>query len=70
MNTREHAASIGRAASIAGVVALALTPLSALNRYATEEGAEDLESGLRRSWAEPAGDALSPLLGWSDPDTV
>jgi hypothetical protein len=70
MNTRDNSASIGRAASIAGAVAVAVAPISALSRYATEHGAEDLERSVVRAWAEPARDALSPLLTWSDADTV
>lgn len=61
---------IGRAALAAAVVGTVLAPIHALSRYATEDGRSDLESSLVRAWAEPARDALHPLLDWSDADTV
>lgn len=63
-------AQIGRAALAAAVGGTVLAPIAALSRFATEDGKEDLESGAVRAWAEPAADALSPLLDWASPDTV
>jgi hypothetical protein len=61
---------VGRAAVVAAVVGTLLAPVHALARYATHEGKEDLELAGVRTWAEPARDALLPLLDWSDADTV
>lgn len=61
---------IGRAAFIAAVAGTVLAPIHALSRFATEEGSSDLESPVVRSWAEPAAEALQPLLAWADPDVV
>lgn len=61
---------IGRAALVAAVAGTVLAPVHALSRFATEEGRSDLESGLVRSWADPAAEALQPLLGWADADVV
>ena len=61
---------IGRAALAAAAAGTVLAPLAALSRFATEEGKEDLESGVVRAWAEPAADALRPLLDWGSADTV
>ena len=33
-------------------------------------GSSDLDVATTRFWAEPAGDFLSPLLTWADPDLV
>ena len=63
-------ASIGRAAFAAAVAGTVLAPIAALARFATEDGKEDLDSGVVRAWAEPAADALSPLLEWASADTV
>lgn len=62
--------SLGRAAFVAAVAGTVLAPVAALARFATEDGKEDLDSGLVRAWAEPAADALSPLLEWGSADTV
>ena len=70
MTTQEQTRWVGRAAVAAAAFGVVLAPIHALSRYATEDGKEDLESGAVRAWAEPAGDALLPLLDWSDPDTV
>lgn len=51
-------------------IAAVLAPLHALARFATTDGKEDLDSGVVRSWAEPAARALQPLLDWADADTV
>jgi hypothetical protein len=64
------ARAVARGAFVAAVTGTVLAPLHALSRHATADGAEDLESPLVRAWAEPAADVLSPLLTWSDPDTV
>src|SRR4051812_36844481 len=61
---------IGRAALVAAVAGTALAPLAALARFATEDGKQDLESGVVRAWAEPARDALKPLLDWGSTETV
>jgi hypothetical protein len=61
---------VGRAAFVAAVAGTVLAPIHALSRFATAEGMEDLESGVVRAWAEPAADALSPLLDWAGVDTV
>jgi hypothetical protein len=47
-----------------------LAPVHALSRYATADGAADLDSAAVRAWAVPAGRQLHPLLDWSDPQTV
>ena len=61
--------AVGRAAWIAAWVGVALAPIHALSRFATDEGREDLES-TARIWAEPAAERLRPLLDWADPHTV
>lgn len=61
---------IGRGALMAAVAGTVLAPLAALSRFATDDGKADLEGGAVRAWAEPAADALSPLLGWASADTV
>lgn len=61
---------IGRTAFAAAVAATVLAPFAALSRFATEDGKEDLESGVVRAWAEPAADQLKPFLDWGSPDTV
>ena len=61
---------IGRAALTAAVAGTVLAPIAALSRFATEDGKSDLESGAVRAWAEPAADALAPLLDWASADTV
>lgn len=44
--------------------------LHALARHRTEDGRSDLDAPLTGFWAEPAGDALTPLLDWGNPDAV
>lgn len=61
---------IGRAALVAAAAGTVLAPLAALSRFATEDGKEDLESGVVRAWAEPARDTFEPLLDWASADTV
>ncbi len=61
---------IGRFAWLMAWVGLVVGQLHALARFATEDGAEDLELPLTAAWAEPAANVLQPLLGWADPDIV
>jgi hypothetical protein len=61
---------VARLAWISALAALVLAPLHALARYRTEDGRSDLDIATTRFWAEPAGDLLSPLLTWADPDLV
>jgi hypothetical protein len=62
--------AVGTAAWVGAWVGLVLAPIHALSRFATADGAEDLESSVVRAWAEPAARWLRPLLSWSDVDTV
>lgn len=68
--TPERAERIHRAAFGAAAVATVLAPVHALARYATEDGKADLDLPGVRTWAEPAREALGPLLDWGSPDTV
>lgn len=68
--TTDRDRTIGRLAWGAAWFGLALGQLHALARFRTADGKDDLESGLVRAWADPAGDLLSPLLTWADPDVV
>ncbi len=61
---------IGRYAWVMAWVGLVVGQLHALARFATADGREDLELPLTRAWADPAAEALAPLLGWGDPDLV
>jgi hypothetical protein len=61
---------IGRLAWIGAWTALIVGQLHALARHRTADGKGDLDLPLTRFWAEPAGDLLSPLLRWGDPDLV
>jgi hypothetical protein len=61
---------IGRCAWAAAWAGLVVGQLHALARHRTEDGRSDLELPLTRIWAEPAADALSPLLTWGSPDAV
>jgi len=61
---------VARLSWISAWCALLLGQLHALARHRTEDGASDLELATTRFWAEPAGDLLSPLLTWADPDVV
>ena len=66
--------STARAAGIAAVAASAATivvaPLHALARFATEDGASDLESPIVSAWAGAAREMAGSLLTFSDPRTV
>lgn len=63
-------ARTGTVALVSAAVATVVAPIHALARYATEDGRADLALPGVRTWAEPAREALLPLLDWSDPDTV
>jgi hypothetical protein len=65
-----ESARIGRFAWVMAWVGLVVGQLHALSRFATVDGKEDLDLPLTAAWAEPAADALSPLLNWADPDVV
>lgn len=65
-----HSAAVGRYAWWSAWFGLVAGQLHALSRHATEEGRSDLEYPLTRAWAEPAAEALRPLLDWGDPDLV
>ena len=71
MNISPHAqrlvAKSALAAALFGTVA---GQLHALARFETVDGREDLELPLTRAWAEPAAEALRPLLDWAGADTV
>jgi hypothetical protein len=62
--------AIGYAAPAAAIAGTLLAPIHALSRYATPDGAADLDSAAVRAWAVPAARHLHPLLDWSDPHTV
>jgi hypothetical protein len=66
----ERAEAIGRAAFVGACFATVLAPIHALARYATAEGKSDLNLPGVRAWAEPARNALEPLLDWASPHTV
>lgn len=68
--TPERTAALGRAAFWSAAFATVLAPMHALARYATEDGRSDLDLPGVRAWADPARDALEPLLDWGSPDTV
>lgn len=70
MALQDHDRTIGRAAFVVAIAGTLLAPVHALSRYATEDGKEDLELAGVRTWADPAREALAPLLEWSDADTV
>jgi hypothetical protein len=69
-NLDRHAPAIGRYAWWSAWAGLVLGQIHALSRFRTEDGKEDLEISTTAAWAEPAGDVLSPLLTWADPDLV
>mgnify|MGYP001616890497 CR=1 FL=1 len=58
---------IGIGMAVFGTV---LAPIHALARYATEDGKSDLELPGPSVWAEPARNALEPILDWGSADTV
>ncbi len=61
---------IGTAAWVMAWVGLIGGQLHALARHRTDDGRSDLDSGVVRAWAEPAGDLLDPLLSWASADAV
>jgi hypothetical protein len=61
---------IGRFAWAMAWFGLVAGQLHALARFATEDGKSDLDVAAVRAWAEPAADAVSPLLDWAGADTV
>ena len=65
-----NARAIGRFAWFTAWFGLVIGQLHALPRHQTADGRSDLDLALTRAWAEPAGDFLSPLLEWGDPDLV
>jgi hypothetical protein len=60
----------GLYAAIAAGAATLLSPLFALSYFATDDGAEELETGTVVAWAEPARDLAGALLTWASPDRV
>jgi hypothetical protein len=66
----ENQRLIGRCAWVSAWVGLVAGQLHALSRFATADGAEDLEIPATAAWAVPAAKALSPLLDWGDADLV
>lgn len=61
---------IGRLAWVMAWCGLVIGQLHALSRFRTEDGRSDLDLPLTGWWAEPATDALMPLLDWASADTV
>jgi hypothetical protein len=62
--------SIGRIAWMMAWTGLVVGQLHALARFRTPDGREDLELPLTGAWAEPATEALLPLLDWARPEIV
>lgn len=60
----------GLYAVIAAGIAVLISPLLALSYFATDEGAEELESGTVSAWADPARDLVGGLLSWASPERV
>jgi hypothetical protein len=65
-----HDREIGRFAWAMAWVGLVIGQVHALARFRTEDGKADLDLPLTGAWAKPAGDLLSPILTWADPDVV
>jgi hypothetical protein len=55
---------------IAAGAAVLLSPLLALSYFATDGGAEELETGTVSAWADPARDLVGGLLTWAGPERV
>jgi hypothetical protein len=70
MRTTSAARAAAQLALVAAYAGTILAPIHALSRYATADGAGDLDSAVVRAWAAPAARWLRPLLDWSDPMTV
>jgi hypothetical protein len=62
--------TVGRTAWVMAWVALVGGQLHALSRFRTEDGKGDLELPGTAAWANPADDALAPLLDWGEPNLV
>ena len=60
----------GLYAATAAVAAVVLAPLLALSYFAIGEGADELENGTVRAWADPARDVVGGLLTWASPERV
>lgn len=60
----------GLYAAIAAVAAVVLSPLLALSYFSIGEGADELETGTVRAWADPTRDLLGGLLTWASPERV
>lgn len=69
-STSAAAHAAGPVALVAACAGTILAPIHALSRFATADGASDLDSTVVRTWAVPASHLLRPLLDWSDPMTV
>jgi hypothetical protein len=61
---------LGRYATGAAAVAVVVTPLLGLAWFATADGADALGTASVSWWADPARDALDPLLTWAAPGRV
>ena len=61
---------IGRVAWVMAWFGLVLGQLHALARFETADGKADLDLPATGFWAEPAADALRPLIDWGSADTV
>jgi hypothetical protein len=61
---------LGRYAIGAAAAAVVVAPLLGLAWFATEDGSEALGTASVSWWADPARDALEPLLTWAGPDRV
>jgi hypothetical protein len=70
MRPTSAARAAGHIALVAAWAGILLAPIHALSRFATADGAADLDSAVVRVWAVPAARWLQPLLDWSDPMTV
>jgi hypothetical protein len=55
---------------VASAAAVVVAPLHALARFATADGAADLDSPIVAAWADPARALAGPLLTFASPDTV
>lgn len=60
----------GLYAATAAIAAVVLSPLLALSYFSIGEGADELENGTVRAWADPARDVVGGLLTWASPERV
>ena len=58
----------GLYAATAAIAAVVLSPLLALSYFSIGEGADELENGTVRAWADPARDVVGGLLTWASPE--